>query len=485
MVAPSTAAYELPNGSMLIDGDWVTESDHGRRDHVNPATGKVQAHFVLAGKNEIDHAVGAARRALPSWRAMPAHVRRDHLLRLAALITEHDEELGVIAARESGRIFAPGTAFLAAQYFSYYAGWADKDRGITRAGRSLEYSLLEPRGVIAVIIPWNGPLSSIGMKVAAALAAGNTVVLKPPELAPFAALRFGELCERAGLPRGVVNVVPGGTDAGEALVRNPDVALITFTGGLPTARRVMEGAAANLTPVLLELGGKSASIVFADADLDRAGQLAAILALQVNAGQGCCLPTRLLVQGSVYAQVVERAVATAEALRPGDPLHAGTGMGPVISAEACERILAVIERSRRKKHGELLTGGGRVGGALADGFFLQPTIFSGVDNNSPLAQEEIFGPVLSISPFDDEAEAIRMANHSDFGLGAYVYTRDVARAHRVGAALDSGMVAINGMSPMLPTMPFGGVKNSGFGREGGREGLEEFLRPKHVSISLS
>jgi acyl-CoA reductase-like NAD-dependent aldehyde dehydrogenase len=443
---------------------------------------------VLGGKDEIDHAVAVARRALPGWRATPAHHRRDLLLRLADLLTEHDEELGVIAARESGRLYAPGSTFLASQYFGYYAGWADKARGTTRdatrGGSTLRYRVLEPRGVVAVIIPWNGPLSSIGMKVAAALAAANTVVLKPPELAPFAALRFGELCEWAGLPPGVVNVVPGSAGAGEALVRNPDIDLVTFTGGLSTARRVMEAAADNLTPVLLELGGKSASIVFDDADPARSGRLAAILALQVNAGQGCCLPTRLLVQRGAYQEVVEHAVATAGALRPGDPLSADTSMGPVISAEACTRILGVIERSRREGHGELLTGGGRVGGVLAEGFFVQPTIFGNVSNGSPLAREEIFGPVLTVTPFDVEDEAIQLANDSYFGLGAYVYTRDLARAHRAAAALDSGMVAINGMSPMLPTMPFGGVKSSGFGREGGREGLEEFLRPKHVSMSL-
>jgi aldehyde dehydrogenase (NAD+) len=246
----------------------------------------------------------------------------------------------------------------------------------------------------------------------------------------------------------------------------------------------MEAAAGNLTPVLLELGGKSPSLVFDDADRARAGRLAAILALQVNAGQGCCLPTRLLVQSSAYDEVVDHVIAAARSLRLGDPLEEETTMGPVISAGACDRILAMIERSEAEGDGELLSGGSRADGALGDGFFVEPTVFGEVDNHSALAQEEIFGPVLSIMRFETEEEAVALANDSDFGLGGYVYTRDFARAHRVAAALESGMVAINGMTPMLPTQTFGGVKQSGFGREGGRMGLEEFLNRKDVTLAL-
>ena len=480
------ARRPLPAGDMLIGGTWVDKSTIGRVAHVNPSTGKEQGSFVLGGRAEIDQAVTAARDAFPAWRMTPVHLRRDLLLRLAQLIQAHDEEFGVIGALESGRLYAPGSAFLASQYFSYYAGWVDKIAGQSApAGLdTLDYVLFDPCGVVGVIIPWNGPLTSIGMKVAPALAAGNCIVLKPPDLAPYAALRFGELCQEAGFPPGVVNVVAGGVEAGEALVRNPGVNKITFTGGRRAAQAVMDAAAENLTPVLLELGGKSPSIVFADADLRRAGTLAAILSLSVNAGQGCVLPTRLLVQDSVYDEVVDQVVATARSFQLGDPLTEGTTMGPVISQAACERILSFVDRARRQAEGELLTGGARAGGDLADGFFVEPTVFCDVDNTSPLAQEEIFGPVLAVTRFHDEHEAVALANDSDYGLGAFVYTRDLPRAHRMAAALDAGMVAINGMSPMLPTMPFGGNKQSGFGREGGRAGLDEFLVTKNVLISL-
>jgi aldehyde dehydrogenase (NAD+) len=480
------APCALPPGGMLIGGVWVEESTLGRAAHLNPSTGKEQGTFVLGGRAEIDQAVTAARDAVAAWRTMPVHLRRDVLLRLAQLIAAQDEEFGVIGALESGRLYAPGSTFLASQYFSYYAGWVDKIAGSSMPGGpgSLDYVLLQPCGVVGVIIPWNGPLTSIGMKLAPALAAGNCIVLKPPELAPYAALRFGELCQEAGLPPGVVNVVPGGIEAGEALVRHPGVAQITFTGGIGAARAVMEAAAETLTPVLLELGGKSPAIVFEDADLSRAATLAAVLALSVNAGQGCVLPTRLLVQDSIYDEVVERVLATARSFRLGDPLTEGTTMGPVISEAACERILSIVDRARRQAEGTLLTGGSRAGGDLADGFFVEPTVFGDVDNTTPLAQEEIFGPVLAVVRFRDEDEAVALANDSDYGLGAFLYTRDLARAHRMAAALDAGMIAVNGMSPMLPTMPFGGIKQSGFGREGGRAGLDEFLVTTNVHVSL-
>jgi aldehyde dehydrogenase (NAD+) len=471
---------------MLIGGDWVDESTLGRAAHINPSTGKEQGTFVLGGQAEIDQAVTAARGAVGAWRAMPVHLRRAVLLRLAQLIAAHDEEFGVIGALESGRLFTPGSTFLASQYFSYYAGWVDKIAGTSGPGRdgSLDYALFAPCGVVGVIIPWNGPLTSIGMKLAPALAAGNCVVLKPPELAPYAALRFGELCQEAGFPPGVVNIVAGGGEAGDALVRHAGVAKISFTGGIRAAQAVMEAACENLTPVLLELGGKSPAIVFEDADLRRAGTLAAVLSLSVNAGQGCVLPTRLLVQDSVYDEVVDRVVATARSFRLGDPLTEGTTMGPVITGTACERILAIVERARLKGEGTLLIGGARAGGDLADGFFVEPTVFGDVDNTTALAQEEIFGPVLAVVRFRTEDEAVALANDSVYGLGAFVYTKDLARAHRMAAALDAGMVAINGMSPMLPTMPFGGIKQSGFGREGGRAGLDEFLVTTKVHISL-
>jgi acyl-CoA reductase-like NAD-dependent aldehyde dehydrogenase len=477
----------LPDGAILVGGAWVDYSGPGRIDHINPATGKPQGSFVVGGPEEINAAVDAARRALPAWRSMPAHARRGLLLRVAAALTQDDERLGLIAAVESGRLYIRGSTFLAAEYFRYYAGWTEKRLGFAKYspdGTSMTAAIREPCGVVAVIIPWNGPLTSIGMKVAPALASGNTVVLKPPELAPFAALRFAELCQEVGMPPGVLNVIPSGAKGGEALVRNAAVAKVSFTGGLSTARKVAEAAAENLTPVVLELGGKSASIVFDDADLSRAGRMAALLSLQVNAGQGCCLPTRLLVQNNVYDEVVHHVVTTARSLRLGDPLDEGTSMGPVISARAADRILAVIERACSDEHGILLTGGGRAGGALSDGFFVEPTVFGDVDNESPLAQEEIFGPVLSIERFETDQDAVTLANRSNYGLGAFVYTRDIRRAHRTAAELEAGMVAINGMSPMLPTMPFGGMKQSGYGREGGWVGMAEFCRTKELIVGL-
>jgi acyl-CoA reductase-like NAD-dependent aldehyde dehydrogenase len=409
------------------------------------------------------------------------------LLELARLVQQHDIEFGTLRTLELGApLKRKRGRSMAAEYIAYYAGWIDKLEGRTvpLGPNVLDYTRPEPYGVIAVIIPWNGPVVSAGMKVAPAIAAGNCVVLKPSELGPLSALRFGELCLEAGIPPGVVNVVPGGPAAGDRLVRHPGVAKISFTGGIPTARRIMAAAAERLTPVVLELGGKSANLVFADADVDAAVQIGVATGLVNLSGQGCVLPTRMLVEDAVYENVEARVRSMVAGIRLGDPFDFATTMGPVIDANACERILGVIERAQSEGAGRLVAGGRRVGGELADGFFIEPTVFGDVDNRSSLAQEEVFGPVLSLVRFSDEDDAVALANDTKYGLGGFVFTRDVGRAHRVAAGLDAGYVGINGFPPMPPGAPFGGVKQSGFGREGGAAGILEFVQEKNVYVDL-
>lgn len=492
VLAPSSSTDgdvpDLPSGALLIGDGRVSASSGGSGEHVNPSTGRVQAQFELAGEAEIDDAVAAARSASDAWRRWPAQQRRQVLWRIAELLDEHAPELATIRTLETGAVRRAGKRpSMPADWFQYYAGWTDKLQGATLPvypGTALDYTVPEPFGTVAVLIPWNAPLSSAGMKVAPALAAGNCVVLKPSDLAPFAALRLGELALEAGLPPGVLNVVPGGPAAGAALVSHAGVDKITFTGGAATARRILQAAATNLTPVILELGGKSANIVFADGDLAVAASTAVQVGVVNLSGQGCVLPTRLLVQDEVYDEVRQLVVDAVAKVVVGDPFDPATHMGPVISEAACDRILTAVAAAADAGDGKLLSGGTRSGGSLADGFFVQPTVFGDVDPQSDLAQHELFGPVLSMIRFRTEEEALDIANGTEYGLGGVVFTSDVTRAHRVAAALQAGSIGVNGFFPMAPAAPFGGMKSSGYGREGGLEGLLEFVRTKNVHVAL-
>ncbi|OLO25817.1 aldehyde dehydrogenase [Streptomyces sp. MNU77] len=479
--------HVLPEGSLRIGGERHKDSSGGSMERVDPSTGRPLASFVLAGAPEVDAAVAAARAAFPAWRATTADQRRRVLWRIARLIEEHEEEIKTIVALETGSPLSMNRLTMGIDYLDYYAGWADKLGGEvieSYPNRALDYTRYEPYGVIAALVTWNGPVINTLMKIAPALAAGNTVVVKPPENGPFAVLRLAELCSEAGLPDGVLNVIPGGPEAGDALVRHPDVDKVSFTGGPAVAAKVAAVAGEHLKPVVMELGGKSANIVFEDADLDTAAGMAAMMSVIASSGQGCLYPTRLLVQDSVYDQVVEKVLATAGTARPGDPMRPEVNMGPVIGAGACDRILGQVERARADGDGKLLTGGTRLDGDLADGYFVAPTVFGDVDNASALAQEEVFGPVLAILRFRDEEEAVRLANDTRYGLAAYVHTRDLRRAHVVAEAMDAGYVSVNSFPAMTATAPFGGTKASGFGREGGRAGIEEFVHHKNVYIPL-
>lgn len=481
------ASHSIPSGAMLIGSEWVADSSEGRREHRNPSTGAVLGSFAVAGAVEMDAAVARAKEAFPAWRDTHPVGRQDVLLSIAQRLREHQAEMSVLRTLEIGApLKAPGGRSMAADYFTHFAGWADKLEGrtIPVGANALDYTVPEPYGVIGVLIPWNGPVVSAGMKVAPALAAGNCVVLKPSELAPFSTLRFAELCIEAGLPPGVLSVCPGGASAGEALVAHPDVGKISFTGGIPTAQRILAASASSLKPVVLELGGKSAAIIFPDADMDLAVSTVVRSTLSGIAGHACVLPTRMLVDEHCYDEVCERARDLAGAIVVGDPFDPKTQMGPVIDDASCRRIAAFIDRAVAQGQGRLLAGGKRLGGDLAGGYFIEPTIFADVELESDLAQEEIFGPVLSISPFSSEAEAVTTANGTRFGLGGFVFTSDLDRAHRVAAALQVGWVGINAFPPMPANAPFGGVKQSGFGREGGLEGLLEFTRSKNIYMQV-
>jgi acyl-CoA reductase-like NAD-dependent aldehyde dehydrogenase len=441
----------------------------------------------LATPTHIDEAVAAAQAAFPAWRDLTPVARRDVLHELARLLSLHDVELGTLRTLELGApLKRKRGRSMAAEYVTYYAGWIDKLEGSTvpLGPNVVDFTRPEPYGVVAVIIPWNGPVVSAAMKVAPALAAGNCVVLKPSEIAPFSALRFAEICLEAGIPPGVVNVLPGAADAGDRLVRHPGIGKISFTGGGATASRIMEAAAARLTPLTLELGGKSALLIFDDANVDKAVQIGVATGLVNLSGQGCVLPTRMLVQDSIFDRVEQAVLQIVGGLRAGDPFDPQTTFGPVVNEAAADRIVGVIEQAQADDAGRLVAGGSRIGGELADGFYVAPTVFADVDNLSSLAQEEVFGPVLSLVRFSDEHDAVTKANDTKYGLGGFVFTRNLDRAHRVAARLEAGSIGINGFPPMPPGAPFGGVKQSGFGREGAAAGLWEFLQLKNVYIEL-
>jgi aldehyde dehydrogenase (NAD+) len=478
----------LPSGLLFVDGRRAAAESGASTDHIDPSTGRPTKSFSLAGAADVDTAVKAARRAFPSWRAMPASQRRNLLLRLASLFEDRSEALAKLTVIENGTPFS-FAAFVSsstpAEWFRYYAGWADKLEGNVPpmlAGTGFNYSVRVPYGVIAVLIAFNVPMAFIGMKVAAALASGNCVVIKPSELAPWSALAFADICAEAGIPPGVVNVIPGGAESGRALVTHPGVDKVSFTGGSATAAVILAALAPTLKPATLELGGKSANIIFEDADLAVAVPSAIQASVALQSGQACIAGTRLLVQRSIYTGVLHKTQAIAASLAVGDPMELQTMMGPVISEFHCRRILDGVDRMAKEAQGTLVLRGDRKRGSLAAGYFLGPSVFGDVKPDSNLAQEEIFGPVLAVIPFDTEAEAIEIANNSRYGLAGYVFTQSLNRAMRVVSQIDAGTMSVNGANFLPANLPFGGFKMSGFGREGGQEGINDVTHSKSVQI---
>jgi aldehyde dehydrogenase (NAD+) len=480
----------LPRHAVIV-GDERMERGSGKlHQHIYPANGQTTCELTLAGSLDVDRAVQAARAAFPAWRALPADKRRDLMLKMAAMIEQHASQLAALSTLENGSaiMVTPYIAADAAQKFRYFAGWADKIRGETLgswAGSAHNYVAYEPYGVVGAIIPWNGPLFAATMVATPALAAGNCVVLKAPELAPFAVMRLGELFLDSGFPPGVVNMVAGGPDVGEAMVAHPGIDKIQFVGSGATAKKVLRTAAESLKPCGLELGGKSAVIVFADADLSQAARRGLAGAISVS-GQGCVNGTRLLVERTIYEPYLKMLQGISAHIKVGDPFDPTTVMGPVISETSLQRIVGVIDGAVKRDGARLVVGGERLGGEYAPGYYLPLTIIADVDGNSALAQNEVFGPVLAVTPFDTEEEAVALANGTNYGLGAYIHTENLRRAHHVAGQMQAGMVQVNGSGEgMQPYAPFGGMKQSGHGRLGGEQGLLEFLQVKNIWMNLN
>jgi len=487
-------AFALPDRDVLpkhplIIGASGRQGSGATSAHIYPANGAVTAELRLANADDVDAAVRAARDAFPAWRALTGDKRRDLMFRLAALLEQDVQTLALLGVIEKGEpaMVSPYIPYVAAQKFRYFGGWADKIQGQTIStwgGPAHDYVSYEPYGVVGAIIPWNGPLFAAAMVLAPALAAGNCVVLKAPDLAPYSVIRLGELFLEAGFPPGVVNVVTGGAEAGEAMVAHPGVDKIQFVGSGATAKKVLRSAAETLKPCGLELGGKSAVIVFADADLMDAARRGLSGAISAN-GQGCVNGTRLLVERPIYDQYLQMLQAMAGHIKVGDPQEKDTVLGPVISEASAQRILGIVTAAGAGG-ARVVAGGERLGGDHAAGYYLPVTIVADVANDSAIAQQEVFGPVVTVTPFDGEDEAIALANATDYGLGGYIHTQTLRRAHHVAAALDAGMIQVNGSGEgMTPCVPFGGVKQSGYGRLGGEAGLKEFLRIKNIWVNLA
>jgi betaine-aldehyde dehydrogenase len=445
---------------------------------IEPATERVMASIPAAGVEETDAAVAAAKAAFPAWRAVTPGDRANLLRRLADKIEEHHEELSLLEARNAGKPIgdARGEIGMVVDTFRYYAGAPERLLGDTiPVAGGVDMTFREPLGVVGLIVPWNFPLTIASWKMAPALAAGNTLVLKPAELTPLTALRFAELALEAGIPEGVVNVVAGpGRVCGQRLVEHPDVAKIAFTGSTEVGRGIAAGAAAGIKRVTLELGGKSANVVFADADLEAAAQ-AAPLAVFGNAGQDCCARSRILVERPAFDRFMEAFEDAVEAVRVGDPLDESTQMGPLISAGQRETVASYVPDDAPVA----------IRGSAPDGpgYWFPPTVLAPVSNTDRAAAEEIFGPVAAVIPFSGEDEAIRLANETIYGLSGSVWTRDGARALRVARAIDTGVISINSNTSVRVSTPFGGFKQSGVGRELGPHALEHYSEVKNVYYS--
>ncbi len=485
-------SHPFLNGSvrpLFIDGKWVPARSGETFDCINPSTGEVLTKVARGGAEDIDLAVAAARRAFNSdWRRLKPLDRQNLMHKVLAAIEERFEDLARLETLDMGAPIARTSTFrrwiqLA---FRFYASQAVQPRGTVFAnsvpGEFMSYSLKQPLGVVGAIIPWNGPLITQLWSLCPSLATGCTLVLKPAEEAPLSALMMAEILTQAGVPPGVVNVVPGpGPTAGAALAGHMDVDRVTFTGSTVTGRRIVEASASNLKRVSVELGGKSPDIVFADANLDAAAAGAAMGCFN-NTGQVCYAGTRLLVERSIYDTFIEKVAAAGRALRVGDSLDPSTQLGPLASRAQLDRVQGYFEVARSEGV-RILSGGERVGGSLANGYFVPPTVLADVHNDMRIAREEIFGPVLAAIPFDTEEEAIRLANDTSYGLAGALWSRDVGRVHRVTAELKVGMAWANCYGVTDPSVPMAGTRASGYGVKGGPFHIDEYLTAKTVWLN--
>ena len=488
-MAPEIEAPRRAPDKLYINGQWVDAADSATLDTYNPSTGEKLASVAQAGARDVDRAVAAAREAFAhgsEWRRMDAMDRGELVARIGRAIADRAEELTELETLDNGKPVREAAIDIdqASDAFRYYAGWASKLEGetIPVRGKVLNYTIREPVGVVGGIIPWNFPLLMAAWKVAPALACGNTVVLKPAEQTPLTALELAAMADEVGLPPGVLNVVPGfGQTAGAALVAHPDVDKIAFTGSTEVGKQIMREGASSLKKVSLELGGKSPNIVFEDADLDAAVR-GAFNGIFYNAGQCCTAGSRLLVQESIHDVLMERLVDRVGRLQPGEPLEPKRRYGPVISEAQLDRVMKYVDAGR-EEGATLVTGGHRIE-APHGGYWLEPTIFDGVSPDATIAREEIFGPVLATLTFQDEEEAVALANRTIYGLAAALWTGDVKRAHRVASRLEAGTVWVNTYHPLDAASPFGGYKQSGYGRELGRHALELYTQVKSVWVDL-
>ena len=477
-------------GKLLIDGKWVEASSGRTFPTTNPATGELITQVAEADERDVDLAVRAARRAFESgpWAEMSASDRGKILWRIGDLIDKYNEELGTLETLDNGKPLFESRQVdmpMAAEVFRYYAGWATKIQGETVPVRGpfLHYTLREPIGVVAAIVPWNFPLLLASWKLAPALAAGNTVVLKPAPWTPLTALRLAEICQEAGLPDGSLNVLTGSTrELGRALVLHPGVDKVAFTGSTATGKEILRNSADTLKRVTLELGGKSPNIVLADADLEGAVR-GATIGIFYGKGEVCAAGSRLFVEKKIKDEFIEKLVDRAKKLQPGDPMDPKTRFGALTSEPQMEKVLGYIEKGKAEG-ARLVAGGERARVGDGKGFFVQPTVFDGVRNDMTIAREEIFGPVLATIEFADAEEAVREANNTPYGLAAAVWTRDIGKAHRIARRLQAGTVWINTYNNYDPAAAFGGCKMSGYGRELSLHAMENYTQVKSVWVNL-